>query len=64
MDWQKWTPDRKVTAATMAAAVAFLFVWLLNEWHALTPTEAFAIGSAVAVTVAYFVPSKKDGPDG
>ncbi len=60
MDWQKWTPTRKVTAASMAAAVAFLFVWLLDSWHEMTGAEAVALGSAFAVVIAYLVP-ERDG---
>ena len=63
MDWQKWTPTRKVTAATMAAAVAFLFVWLLDSWHGLTASEALALGSAFAVVIAYLVPERGNGDD-
>ena len=63
MDWQKWAPTRKVTAATLAAAVAFLVVWLLGEYHELSSAEALALGSAFAVVIAYLVPERK-APDG
>ena len=58
MDWQKWTPSRKVTAATMAAALAFVLVWLLDSFHELTSAEGLALGSAFAVVIAYLVPER------
>jgi hypothetical protein len=58
MEWQKWIPSRKVTAATFGAAVALVIVWLLNRRYTLSPVEAFALGSAFAVVVAYLVPER------
>ena len=63
MDWQKWTPTRKVTAATLAAATAFVLVWLFDSFHELTGAEALALGSAFAVVIAYLVPERDGNGD-
>ena len=61
MKWEKWVPERKVTAGGFAAAVAFLIVYVghLNDYF--TASEAVIMGGALTTIVAYLVPNRKDG---
>ena len=56
MNWQKWVPNRKVTAGAFAAAVAFLLVLVFEDPLGLSPTESLAAGGAITAIVAYFTP--------
>lgn len=61
MDWQKWVPNRKVTAGTFAAAVSFLLVVIFDDPLGLTPAESLAVGGAVTAIVAYMTPDHGGG---
>ena len=64
MQWQKWIPNTKVTSGAFAAAIAFVAIFVWDEWFDLTTAEAFALGSALSVVIAYMVPERKGGNGG
>lgn len=51
-----WTPDRKI----VAAAVAAILVWIAQAFAGVDVPPG--VESAVAVVVAYLVPSTRDRP--